>query len=174
MTPMREVVPESTAPAAVVLPTDSSTSQRPQLGLPEDARYEQALLLAMEGRFDEASGELEAFLAAHPDLNPAVERLVHAHLAYYLRKSGRISAAIRHENRMRELASTPSLPEELLEAARAAERSGDGVAMRRAHAQFLLQREQLSPSMRALIEEAWLGLGDSYRIETGTGEERSR
>ncbi len=150
------------------------TAPAPKLGMPDDALYEQALLQAMEGDFDEASRSLEGFLAAHPDLNPALKQLVHAHLGYYLRKAGRVSEAIEHENAMRALAGQASLPQDLLDAARAAEKSGDGKAMRRAYAQFLLQRDQLSPSMRALIQEAYLEFGDSYRVGAEAGEERSK
>ena len=61
------------------------------LGVPLDHRLA-PLLLALEGRFDSAATSLEEYLAANPDMNPALQRLVHAHLGYYLRRAGRVAA----------------------------------------------------------------------------------
>lgn len=144
---------------------------RPQsLGMPNDPQYERALLQALEGDFAGASASLRAFLAAHPGLDPALERLVHAHLAYYLRKSGEVSGAIEHETKARQMSGRAFLPEELLRTAREAELRGDGDGMRRAYAQFLLQEEQLPPALRALLQEAYLKLGDAYRVEAERAE----
>lgn len=145
--------------------------ERPQaLGLPNDPLYETALMQALDGEFALASTTLQAFLAAHPDLDPALQRLVHAHLAYYLRKSGELAGAIEHETISRQMAGRAFLPEELLRSAREAELRGDGEAMRRAYAQFLLQEDQLPPALRALVQEAYLKLGDAYRVDADRGE----
>lgn len=140
------------------------------LGLPNDPLYEKALMQALDGDFAAASATLQAFLAAHPSLDPALERLIHAHLAYYLRKAGNLGESIEQETRARQMAGRAFLPEELLRAARDAELRGDGDAMRRAYAQFLLQEDQLPPALRALVQEAYLKLGDAYRLEAERAE----
>lgn len=169
----RVLVPPVADPAAE--PADPFLLPRRErsLGLPDDAVYERALLLALDGDFDAACSELQGLLAKNPDMNPAVARLVHAHLAYYLRKAGRLTEAIEHERLARQETDRSSLPEELLEAARAAEARGDGEAMRRAYARFLLQESQLPPDMRAMVFEVLTKLGDSYRVQADAGEARS-
>ncbi|MGE0145032.1 MAG: hypothetical protein AB7I19_18015 [Planctomycetota bacterium] len=144
------------------------------LGLPNDPLYEKALVQALDGDFVAASATLREFLDAHPGLDPSLQRLVHAHLAYYLRKAGAIPESIEHETKSRELAGRSFLPEELLRNAREAELRGDGDGMRRAYAQFLLQEEQLPPALQALVQEAYLKLGDAYRIEAERGESAER
>jgi hypothetical protein len=44
--------------------------------------------------------------------------------------------------------------------------------MRRYYARFLLQQKQVPPSLRAKIAEAYLKLGDGYRVEAEQGAER--
>lgn len=149
-----------------------------ELALPDDAAYENALRLGASGDFAGAAAELEAMLTAEPDLNPAVARLLHSQLGYYLRKAGQLGSAMEHEALARQEGDRATFPEELLQRAREAELRGDGAAMRSAYAQFLLQEGQLSPEMRALIPEALLKLADSYRVMAREGEspveERSR
>ena len=81
-----------------------------------------------------------------------------------------LADALEHERLARQDADRAALPEELLRQARAAQARGDGAAMRRAYAQFLLQEGQMSPELQALIQEALLEIGDSYRVQADSGE----
>jgi TolA-binding protein len=145
--------------------TRRAERRAPTLGLPNDKLYEAALLLAMDGRFDQAVTSLEAYAARYPDLDPAVRRLLYGQLSYYLRKAGRIGEALAWENKARVLAGAESLPEDLVHAAAEAEKRGDYREVRRAWASFLLQEKMLSPTLRSLMVEAYLKLGDAYRLE---------
>lgn len=176
---VRSSSPPGHPPSAPQSPRTASepftTPARPTtLGMPNDPQYERALLQALDGDFAGASTTLREFLAAHPSLDPSLERLVHAHLAYYLRKAGEITGAIEHEAKARQMAGRAFLPEELLRTAREAELRGDGDGMRRAYAQFLLQEDQLPPALKALLQEAYLKLGDAYRVDAERAERALR
>ena len=57
------------------------------------------------------------------------------------------------------------LPDDLLRSARRAEEAGDAAQMRAAYARFLLQQSMVPASERQAIHEAYLKLGDSYRMQ---------
>ncbi len=57
------------------------------------------------------------------------------------------------------------MPEDLIRTAVEAEKRGDARGMRRAYANFLLQEKLVSPTMRSLIVESYLKLGDSFHLE---------
>ncbi|MBK8980335.1 MAG: hypothetical protein IPM29_30910 [Planctomycetes bacterium] len=171
--PGEQPQPTTVAPDRPAETAPRLSARDAELGVPGDPAYHQALMVAMEGDYGLAAKLLERFLERHPDLNPAVARLVHGQLAMYLRNSGELAAALDHERLARPGSQRAYLAEELLQAARVAEQRGDSEALRSAYARFLLQQDTLSPGLRALLGEAWLKLGDSYRAEAdaAAGEE---
>ena len=132
------------------------------LGLPDEGRYEEALLLAATGDYAKACVQLEGLLA-DGGLPASVESLLRVQLAMYLRRAGRIGEAIAQERLARPDGRNASLAEDLLAAGREAAENGDEVKARRAYARFLLMQENLSPGLEQLLQEAWLQVGDSYR-----------
>ncbi len=143
------------------------------LGLPDDSTYQQAMLVALDGDFALACDLLIHYLERHEHLDEGVRRLVHAQVAYYQRKAGNLGAALEHERLARPGTQQAYLAEELLQAARSAQARGDHLAVRRAYARFLLQQDTMSPGMRALLDEAWLQMGDGYRQQADAGVQES-
>ncbi len=146
----------------------------PGLGLPRDELYTNALLVAAKGNFTEAVLLLKSYLAAHPNLSDPLRSLVCGNISFYLRKDGRGSEAVEYDIQYAKLANSHSLPEDLWRMAIAAEQRGDGLEMRRAYARLLLQQKVISPTLKALVSEAYLKLGDSYRIEAEHGAGAAR
>ena len=58
--------------------------------------------------------------------------------------------------------------------ARRAEAEGNGEEMRRLYARFLLQQKQIPPALQQVVVEAYLKLGDSYRLEAQAATEKAR
>jgi len=133
--------------------------------------YLRALEVAAEGKFDEAIAVLQQHLAANPNLGEVEQRLVYHALAMFAVRAGRSDEATRYEAAMDRLRIGAQLPQDLLDLARRAEAEGRGADMRRYYARFLLQQRQVPPSLRDRIAEAYLKLGDGYRLEAERGAE---
>lgn len=162
------------SPAANTAPGGEEAAPRPAPVVPPPRRagvrprgelWERAVRLAGRGRYAEAVTELERYLSSRPNMTDAERRLVYNQLAYYLVKDGRLDEAMRYERMSSQLMARTHLPEDLLRAARRAKKEGDLPGMRAAYARFLLQRKQVPPSLRAAFAEAYLELGESYRLE---------
>lgn len=146
----------------------------PVTRIPEtDDRYARAMLRAAAGDIAGAVEDLERYLAAEPDMPVAMQRNVLGALAHYSFKLGFEQRARDFERRAAALTQSHYLPEDLVKMARRAEEEGDGERMRRLYARFLLQQKQVPPSMHKFLAEAYLKLGDSYRIEATRGAELS-
>jgi tetratricopeptide (TPR) repeat protein len=165
-----EPIPLTTGPDPFVAPLDE-----PQEMLPQLEHYNAGQLAVAKGDYARAVELFEAYLKAHPNLQPFQQRIVYGSLVYCLRKLGRRNEAQAYDTRMDSLREIASLPEDLLDSARRAERAGRGVDMRRYYARFLLQQNQVGPAMRmrSVIAEAYMKIGDSYRIDAETGAEKS-
>lgn len=125
---------------------------RPPLLLPDPVRYEAALELAAAGAFHDARRELEGVLAAGVD--PRVAHLIHAQLAHYSAREGAYGDALVHERAALAQDDQDRVPRGLVEAAVAAQASGDGPAMRAAYAQFLTGSGRVTPAFESLLDEA--------------------
>lgn len=142
--------------------------------LPEtDDRYARAMLRAASGDLTGAVEDLERYLAAEPHMPPAMKRNVLGTLAHYSFRLGLEQEAREFERRASALTQSHYLPEDLVRMARRAEEEGDGDRMRRLYARFVLQQKQVPPSLHHFLAEAYLKLGDSYRIEAERGAQRS-
>jgi hypothetical protein len=183
------LLPSPTAPAAAPAPADGATGQPAQLPAPElrDPRdlavsvpdrelYDRAVLASLEGRHEDAVALLEHYLRRHPDMPPPLRATVYGQLAHYSVLLNRRDDALRYGTMAGQLRQRTALPDELIASARRAEAEGRGADARRDWARLLLQQGMLRPDQRLLLAEAYLRLGDSYRIDAdhGAGQERGR
>lgn len=168
----RRAEPEGSAPPAQEPRTEPAPTKPQTFSMGEQSLYLRGLELAANGQFDDAIGLLEAHLKANPYMGEVEQRLVYHALAMFAVRAGRGDDANRYEAAMDKLRVGAQLPQDLLDLARQAEADGRGGDMRRYYARFLLQQKQVPPSLRDRIAEAYLKLGDGYRIEAERGAER--
>jgi hypothetical protein len=133
--------------------------------VPQDRLWQRAIDEASSGNYARAVTSLEHYLEREPHMTDVERRLVFNQLSYFLVKDGRISEAQDYERRSHQIMTRSYLPDDLLQSARRAKEAHQPVAMRAAYARFLLQQRQLAPALRAHLAEAYLALGDSYRLE---------
>lgn len=172
----RQPVSEPTAPhSSNPSNTDPAASSPPRslgFAIGEQSLYLRSLELASAGKFDDAIGVLEGHLQSNPFMGEVEQRLVYHALAMFAVRAGRNEDASRYEAAMDRLRIGAQLPQDLLNLARQAEAEGRGADMRRYYARFLLQQKQVPPSLRDRIAEAYLKLGDGYRVEAESGAKR--
>jgi hypothetical protein len=140
--------------------------------LPADRLWEAAVRAAGEGEYARAILLLEKY-ESQARMTDVERRLVYNQLAYYLVKDGRLEEAQAYERKSHQIMTRSYLPEDLLGSAHRAEQAGDQASMRSAYARFLLQQKQVPPSLRNHLAEAYLKLGDSYRVEAERAETRA-
>ena len=159
------------APSAVTA-RQIKPERRIAFALSEQTFYLRALELAGEGKFDDAIAVLDGYLKANPDLVEVEQRLIYHAMAMFAVRVGRADDASRYEAAMDRLRVGAQLPQDLLDLAKVAEAEGRGADMRRHYARFLLQHKQVPPTLQARIAEAYLKLGDGYRVEAEQGAQR--
>lgn len=108
---------------------------------------------------------LEGHLAGSPGLLPAKKANILLALEHYAAQIGDFAKAQEYQRRAEALRTSHSLPEDLLQMALEAERNGDVESMRRQYARLLLQQRQVPSALTRRVAEAYLKLGDSYRLE---------
>jgi len=140
--------------------------------LPGDRLWEQAVRAAGEGEYGRAVLLLEKY-ESQATLTDVERRLVYNQLAYYLVKDGRLEEAQSYERKSHQIMTRSYLPEDLLGSAQKAGEAGQLAEMRSAYARFLLQQKQIPPTLRKHIAEAYLKLGESYRLEAERAKERA-
>lgn len=171
-----EPTPESKRPAFIgegdtTQPDPFVQELRVATEVPTSQLWEHAVRAAGEGDYARAVVLLEQHLTTTHPMTDVEKRLIYNQLALYLVRDGRMSEAQEYERRSSQLMSRSYLPEDLLASAHKAAESGQLSQMRKAYARFLLQQKQIPPSLRKHIAEAYLRLGDSYRLEAdGRGE----
>jgi hypothetical protein len=154
-------------------PVPEGFDAKPREGLPAlptDKLYDEALIAGRDGEYPRAAELMKRYVEAHPDLHPALLQGSYTMLGRYLRLAGRTDEAIRYEVEAQRLIGVSQLPSDLWQAAREAESRGDAQSMRQAYARIILQRDMLTPSQLAVVTEAYLKLGDSYRMAAQEGQ----
>ncbi len=142
--------------------------------LPNSGLWEESVRAAGEGDYRGAAAVLQRYLATSNGMTDLERRLVYNQLAFYLTKDGRIAEAHEYERKSQQLMARSYLPDDLLNSARRAAQQGQIAAMRSAYARLLLQQKQIPPTLRKSIAEAYLKLGDSYRLEANRAESATR
>lgn len=145
-----------------------------RLLLPVDKKYDEALIAGRDGNYELAAQLMHDYVRAHPNLDPALMQTAYVMMGRYLRLSGRTDEAVEYETIARRMVGSSHLPADLWRTARAAEQRGDMRGMRQAYARLLLQQNMLTPSQLAVITEAYLKFGESYRLEAAQGEAEAR
>jgi len=152
-------------------PADPFVTEARKIGdVPSDQLWEQAVREAGRGEYPRAIRLLESYLESDQGMTDVEKRLIYNQLAYYLVKDGRVPRAQEYERKSQQIMTRSYLPEDLLNGAHKAAEAGETAAMRSAYARFLLQQKQVPPTLRKFIAEAYLELGNSYRLEAEQGE----
>jgi len=133
-----------------------------------------AFSLAESRDYKGAIALLEQHLADNPRLDAGKKANVLLALEHYASQIGDFGAAQEYQRRTDALRSSHSLPEDLVQMALEAERNGDIESMRRHYSRLLLQQRQIPSSLYRHVAEAYLKLGDSYRLEAEQGDSKAR
>jgi len=152
------------APAA----TSDPTAAEPDFHEP----WNQALAAADRRDFAGAITILEQYLS--PRMAPSQQLNVLMALAHYSARLGKFQEAQEYQRRADAIDKSHSLPEDLVAMAKAAAESGDQESLRRIWARFLLQQRQVPSWLYKHVAEAYLQLGDSYRLEANAAAEKAR
>ena len=165
------------APGSQGHATIDEESAHPVGPQPLDLPREEVLLAASElyrqGRLGDAISELQRHLRAHPNLRGMEQKVIWGQLAMYLAMDGRLEEAEHYLEKSRGVLSSSYMPQDMLEMARQAEEEGRGARMRQLYARFLLTQKHHPTYLRSFASEAYLKLGDSFRIEADSGEKRA-
>ncbi|MCA8974167.1 MAG: hypothetical protein KDC98_05565 [Planctomycetes bacterium] len=137
-------------------------------------KYNQALLASESGDWAGAITLLKEYLEESPRM-PA-SRLVNVYraMAHYAGAINRFSEAEEYERKAQLVTRSHSLPEDLIAMAKAAKDSNDQEGLRQVWARFLLQQRQIPSSLYQHVAEAYLQLGDSYRVQANEAGEKAR
>jgi len=156
-------------PKPSAAPADPRTSE-PRFNEP----WNQALAAAEKGDFALAVTTLDGYLEQSPRMAPSQQLSVLMALAHYSARQNDFEGAQRYQRRADAIERSHSLPEDLVAMAKAAAADGDQAALRRIWARFLLQQRQVPSWLYKHVAEAWLQLGDSYRLEANAASEEAR
>lgn len=168
-------VPEAakpTPPVAAPAPANTPATTAPPATPDWRDPWNRAMAAADRRDFAGAITILEQYLS--PRMAPSEQLSVLMALAHYSARLGRIDAAQEYQRRADAIEGSHSLPEDLVAEAQAAAASGDQESLRRIWARFLLQQRQVPSWLHKHVAEAYLQLGDSYRIEANTAAEAAR
>jgi tetratricopeptide (TPR) repeat protein len=134
--------------------------------------WNKALAAAERRDFAAAITILEQYLS--PRMAPSQQLNVLMALAHYSARLGKFQEAQEYQRRADAIDKSHSLPEDLVAMAKAAAQSGDQESLRRIWARFLLQQRQVPSWLYKHVAEAYLQLGDSYRLEANAAAEKAR
>lgn len=161
--------------------TTNSTSAQPQqpsdpvpVGPRLATKYNQALLASDSGEYAKAIALLTDYLAESPRMAPSRKVNVYRQMAHYAAQMNLFTQAQDYERRADALTRSHSLPEDLVAMAHAALANNDHEGLRQVWARFLLQQRQIPSSLYQHVAEAYLQLGDSYRVQANDAAEKTR
>ncbi|MBX3464805.1 MAG: hypothetical protein KF830_16680, partial [Planctomycetes bacterium] len=156
-----DAAPVAVAPA----PTAESRFHEP---------WNRALAAAEQRDFARAIAILEQYLADSPRMAPSQQLNVLMAMAHYAARQNDFAKAQEYQRRADAIDRSHSLPEDLVAMAKAAAASGDQESLRRIWARFLLQQRQVPSWLYKHVAEAYLQLGDSYRLQANAAAEAAR
>lgn len=133
-----------------------------------------ALVAAERREWSTAIEILEKHLADSPQMAPSQRLSVLMALGYYSSRVGNITASQAYQRKAEAIEQSHQLPEDLVAMAKAAAANGDQESLRRVWARFLLQQRQVPTWLYKHVAEAYLQLGDSYRLEANQAAEQER
>jgi hypothetical protein len=136
--------------------------------------FNNALAAADRGDHAGAITILERYLAESPRMLPSQKLNVLNMLSHYAGLAKDWQKARDYAQKASSLGQSHSLPADLVEMARDALANGDQETLRRVWARFLLQQKQIPSWLYKHVAEAYLQLGDSYRLEANAAAERAR
>jgi tetratricopeptide (TPR) repeat protein len=157
-----EESPTATGPQAVPKPTP--VTEPAPTAVKSGDLYLRALEQADRGNYAEAIAQLERYLEESPRLLPARRFNIYTAMSHYAAQMGNDTRAAEFDRRATALVQSHRLPEDLVMMAHEAKDRGDAEALRRIWARFLLQQRQIPSSLYKHVAEAYLELGDSYRM----------
>ena len=133
-----------------------------------------ALVAAERSEWASAIEILEKYLADSPRMAPSQRLSVLMALSYYSSRIGNFTASQEYQRKAEAIEQSHSLPEDLVAMAKAAAENGDQESLRRIWARFLLQQRQVPTWLYKHVAQAYLQLGDSYRLEANQAAEQER
>lgn len=136
--------------------------------------WNRALAAAEQHDFPAAIAILEQYLADNPRLVPSERLNVLGTLSTYAARAGQYDRSREFRQKADSIEQSHSLPADLVADAKAALARNDQEALRRIWARFLLQQRQIPSWLQKHVAEAYLQLGDSYRLEANTAAEAAR
>ena len=136
--------------------------------------WNRALAAAESRDFGKAIAILDDYLASSPRMAASQQLSVLMALAHYSSRKNDFKAAQEYQRRADAIDKSHSLPEDLVATAKAAAESGDQEQLRRIQARFLLQQRQVPNWLYKHVAEAYLQLGDSYRLQANAAAEAER
>jgi hypothetical protein len=157
------------APPVAAIEPDPRTSE-PHFNEP----WNQALAAAERRDFARAVTILDNYLADSPRMAPSQQLSVLMALAHYSARQNDFARAQDYQRRADAIDKSHSLPEDLVAMAKAASQNGDQESLRRIWARFLLQQRQVPSWLHKHVAEAYLQLGDSYRLQADDAAEAER
>lgn len=136
--------------------------------------WNRALAAAEARDFAQAVSILDEYLASRPRMAASEQISVLMALAHYSSRRNDFKMAQEYQRRADSIEKSHSLPEDLVATAKAAAESGDQEQLRRVWARFLLQQRQVPSWLYKHVAEAYLQLGDSYRVQANAAAEAER
>jgi len=167
-----EPIPEA-GPEITQAPTGPKVESGPQVTPPMESRVVQLAeieRLVRTGRFTEAIAMIEESLRANPDLPPVVRRSLYSRLANYCAEAGNHDKALQYLKLASNGFQMSLLPKDLWKMGQDASQLGDQSGARKYLARFLLQESLMGEEMQSKIPDAYLRLGDGYRIQAAEAE----
>ncbi len=161
---------EPTQPAAGEHATKPPTPVEPKFNEP----WNRALVAAEKRDFAAAIAILDQYLADSPRMAPSQQLSVLMALSHYSARNNDFARSQEYQRRADAIEQSHALPDDLIAMAKAAAESGDQESLRRVWARFLLQQRQVPSWLYKHVAEAYLQLGDSYRVQANAAAEQAR
>jgi len=133
----------------------------------------QAIRLAAADQHADAAELLRRYLDVNPGLPAKARREYLSAMMFYYGEAGMHEEEEACFGRILALQNQSYLPEDVLRLAREADDEGDAARMRQLYARFLLTEKNHSLEERRAVAEAYLKLGDSYRMQAERAKVRA-
>lgn len=158
--------------------THQPVTEQPKVDTPKPIPMSDPMNRAMQASqnrdFVSAVAILEQHLADAPLMHSAERLSVLLALSSYAARANDFDKSRKFAQQAQALEQSHYLPEDLVNMADAAMKSGDQESLRRTWARFLLQQRQIPSWLYQHVAQAYLQLGDSYRKDADTAAEAAR